>query len=124
MDIGTLIVDDQDDVRMLVRMIIELANEGLFVKGEAANGVEALERLEGDDPVVIVLDQMMPDMTGLETAAEIRSRRPTQIIVLCSAFMSDEMVEQAHAAGVRWCVSKDDVRKLPDVIRAAVNAAL
>ena len=121
METGTLIVDDQEDMRMLVRMIIELANEGLTVKGEAATGPEALERLDEDDPVVIVLDQMMPEMTGLETAALIRSRRPTPIIVLCSAYLSDDVVREARAVGIEWCVRKDEMRSLPDVIRAAAG---
>ena len=122
MEISTLIVDDQPDVRLLIRMIIELANEGLMVEGEAATGSEALDRIEGDDPVVVVLDQMMPDMNGLETAAHIRSRRPKQIIVLCSAYLDADLVEEARAVGVEWCVGKEEVRRLPDVIRAAVRA--
>src|SRR5207249_4476452 len=75
-EIPTMIVDDQEDVRLLLRVLINMANEGLFVRGEAGGGVEALDRLEEDDPIVIVLDQMMPDMNGLETAAQIRTRRP------------------------------------------------
>lgn len=123
MDIRTMIVDDQADVRLLLRTIIELANEGLTVEGEAATGPEALDRLEGDDPVVVILDQMMPDMNGLETAVHIRERRPRQIIVLCSAYLDDDMVEQARMVGVQWCVGKEEVRRLPDVIRNAVLAA-
>lgn len=123
MEIRTLIVDDQPDVRLLVRLVIEVANEGLVVSGEAAGGQEALERLEDDDPVVVVLDQMMPDMNGLETATRIRARRPRQVIVLCSAYLDDDMVEQAREVGVQWCVGKAEVRTLPDVIREAVRQA-
>jgi two-component system, response regulator YesN len=117
-----MIVDDQEDVRLLLRLLINMANDGLFVQGEAGGGAEALARLDEDDPIVIVLDQMMPDMNGLETAAEIRSRRPDQIIILCSAYLDRDVIEQAHAVGVRFCVGKEEVRSLPDIIRAAVDA--
>ena len=123
MEIRTLIVDDQPDVRLLMRMVIEIANEGLVVSGEAAGGQAALDKLDTDDPVVVVLDQMMPDMNGLETAARIRARRPRQVIVLCSAYLDDDMVEQAREVGVQWCVGKAEVRRLPDVIREAVRQA-
>jgi len=123
MEIRTLIVDDQPDVRLLMRLVLEVANEGLVVSGEAAGGREALDTLDEDDPVVVVLDQMMPDMNGLETATRIRARRPRQIIVLCSAYLDDDMVERARDLGVQWCVGKAEVRRLPDVIREAVRTA-
>jgi len=47
MEIRTLIVDDQDDIRVLLRMMITFANDGLVVSAEAANGEEALTGLTG-----------------------------------------------------------------------------
>ena len=87
MDNGILIVDDQEDIRHLIRMIVERANRGLFVTGEAADGQRALDQLDEADPSVVVLDQMMPGMNGLETAALIRERRPGQPMILCSAYL-------------------------------------
>jgi DNA-binding NarL/FixJ family response regulator len=122
-EIRTLIVDDQPDVRLLMRLVIETANRGLVVSGEAAGGEEALDRLEEDDPTVIVLDQMMPDMNGLQTAARIRALRPEQVIVLCSAYLDADLVAEARAVGVDWCVGKEHVGRLPDLIRDAHRAA-
>ena len=42
MHIKTMIVDDQADVRLLIRITIDLANDGLEVTGEASSGEEAL----------------------------------------------------------------------------------
>lgn len=123
MEIGTLIVDDQHDIRLLVRMLIERADRGLFVAGEAASGEEALGRVEIDDPVVIVLDEMMPGMNGLEAASEIRSRRPQQVIILFSAYLDDEVIAEAQRIGVQLCVPKEDVQQLPDLIRQAAQQA-
>jgi len=55
-----LVVDDEPDMRVLVREIIDRANEGLRVVGEAGSGSEALARWRETNPTVIVLDQRMP----------------------------------------------------------------
>jgi CheY-like chemotaxis protein len=122
--IRTLIVDDEADLRLLVRLAIEQRNEGLVVAGEAAAGDEALAQLDGADPTVVVLDQMMPGMDGLETAARILERRPGQLIVLYSAFLDRELEEQAGAVGIAACVRKGRAKDLADFVhRLAVGAA-
>ena len=73
--IGTLIVDDQADIRLLLRMIIEQDSD-LYVTGEAASAAEAIDRAADDDPLVIVLDQMMPDMNGVDAATAIPRAAP------------------------------------------------
>ena len=118
--VPTLVVDDQPDVRLLLTVLINKANEGLFVVAEAGNGREALSKALEHDPRVIVIDEMMPGMSGLETVDELRARRPSQVIILCTAFLDDALIAQAKAAGVVHCISKDDVGLLPDLIRAAV----
>lgn len=123
MPIGALIVDDQDDVRLLVRMIIEAANQGLFVSGEAASGREAVDRLEETDPAVVVVDEMMPGLSGIETAALILRRRPGQPIILCTAYLDDDLIERATAAGIHVCLPKEQAAALPAAIRALVGRA-
>ena len=115
-----LIVDDELDMRMLVRVIIDLANRGWSIVGEAADGVEAVQtwrELNGPPvPDVIVLDNRMPELTGLEAAAQILSERPEQRIVLYSAFLDDRVRHEAASIGVRECVTKDELSRLPEVI--------
>jgi CheY-like chemotaxis protein len=119
LEIGALIVDDTEDIRRLVRIIIEAANRGLFVSGEAENGHEALAQLDECDPAVVVLDQMMPGMTGLETAALIRQRRPDQPMILYSAYLDDRLREEAKAVGIAIAVPKEEYASLPTAIRDA-----
>jgi two-component system chemotaxis response regulator CheY len=113
---SVLIVDDQEDIRILVRALIR--GDGFVVAGEAASGEEALVEVERTNPEVIVLDQMMPGMTGLETARQILERRPDQRILLFSAYLSDEIREEAAAVGVTDCLTKDAVSRIADAIRA------
>lgn len=114
---SVLIVDDEEDMRVLVRAIVSAA-DGISVVGEAANGDQALSRIEDLDPSVIVLDQMMPGMTGLETARLILERRPAQAILLFSAFLSDELRAEAATIGVSACLTKDQVGRIADAIRS------
>ena len=121
MKIPTMIVDDQPDVRLLLRMLIDRANDGLIVVAEAASGSEALQQVDDVNPMVIVMDQMMPGMTGTSTTMELRETRPTQVVILCSAFLDEEIIGMARRAGITDYVDKKEVAALPAVIRRAVG---
>lgn len=109
----TLIIDDDDDMRFLLRSVIEAANEGLEVAGEADGGVAGLDRWRAAQPDVVVVDQRMPGMTGLEVAARILGEDPRQPIILFSAYLDDALVAEAEALGVRACVAKDAYHQIP-----------
>ena len=69
-----LIVEDDADIRELIRY--NLAQEG-FVVEEAADGVQALERVRRRVPDLMVLDLMLPGMPGLEICRQMRAGRDT-----------------------------------------------
>ena len=121
--IRTLIVDDDRDIRLLIRMIIETADEGLVVSCEAGSGAEALARLDECQPAVVVLDQMMPDVSGLETARQIRARRPALPIVLFSAYLTPDIVAAADEQGINACLAKAQSLRLPGLLRNLARAA-
>jgi DNA-binding NarL/FixJ family response regulator len=108
-----LIVDDDDDMRFLLRVLIETANEGLIVAAEASSADEAIDRWREHQPDVIVLDNRMPGRTGLEAAAEILAEQPDQSIILFSAYLDDDTLTRAEELGVRACLSKDHYDQLP-----------
>ena len=113
----TLIVDDDLDMRLLVRLVIEMANDGLRVVGEAADGMEALQVFLSLDPPtmpdVVILDNRMPNMTGLEAAAEILARFPDQLVILYSAFLDKDVRREAARIGITECLTKDEIDSLP-----------
>ena len=115
-EMRVLIVDDEEDMRALVRATIEVANEGLSVAAEAADGETAVSMVRSQRPQVVVLDQRMPGVTGLETARRILDEHPEQAIVLFSAYLDRDVVRAAQRIGVRMCLGKDDIRQLPDVL--------
>ena len=122
-DIRVLIVDDEEDIRLVMRVGIDLANDDLVVVGEAADGQRALELADELDPTIVVIDQRMPGLSGIETAARLLERRPGQRMMLCSAFLDDRLRAEATAAGLRSCIRKDDIPRLPELLRAMARAA-
>ena len=115
-EMRVVIVDDEDDMRALVRATIELSNEGLTVAGEASDGETAVTLVREEHPEVVVLDQRMPGASGLETAERILNEHPGQAIVLFSAYLDREVKTKAQRLGVRACLDKDDIRQLPNVL--------
>ncbi|HVM53303.1 MAG TPA: response regulator transcription factor [Acidimicrobiales bacterium] len=111
-----LIVDDDDDMRFLLKSIIERANEGLEVAAEASGGDEALVQWRALRPDVVVLDHRMPGTTGLQLAEQILAEHPTQSIILFSAYLDDELVARADQLGIRACISKDRYDDIPEAL--------
>ncbi len=116
-----LIVDDEFDIRLLVRTILEAADGGVEVVGEAADGFDAMAVFETLDPPevpdVVILDNRMPGREGIEVAQQMLEREPRQTIVLFSAFVTPDLEARAEAIGVRACVGKSDFAQLPDLVR-------
>ena len=113
---GTLIVDDEEDIRLLVRAVIRRANEGLEVVGEAATGEEAVERWREARPDIVLLDYRLPDITGIEAAERILAEHPQQSIILFSAFLDPDTVRRATEVGVRACIDKGQVNRIPEAL--------
>jgi DNA-binding NarL/FixJ family response regulator len=117
-----LIVDDEDDMRALLREMITIANDGLSVAGEAVDGDEALRRWREDRPDVVLLDQRMPGLSGLETAERMLSESPNQAVVLFTAYLDSDIQQAAENVGVRACVSKNEARKVIARLRECAAA--
>jgi DNA-binding NarL/FixJ family response regulator len=116
--VRTLIVDDHADVRFLIRTIVQEAGPPLEVVGEADGAEAALERLDALAPDVVVLDARMPRIDGFEAAPMLLERRPELPIVLCSAWVDDDVRRRAAAAGIRAVLSKDQFDEIPGVVLA------
>jgi len=69
-----LVVEDEGDIRELIRY--NLAQEGFAVE-EAADGAEALDRIERRKPDLLLLDLMLPHMSGLELCQRLRANAET-----------------------------------------------
>src|SRR5690349_4314093 len=120
-----LVADDEPDIRELARVLLEM--DGFDVVAEAADGAQAVERFVELDPPpvpsVVLLDNRMPRLTGLDAAEQILTRRPEQLVVLFSAHLDSHVTTRARELGVAACVSKVDTAKLPRILRDLLPAS-
>ena len=113
-----LVVDDAEDVRHWLRLTLEARG---WQVADAASGEDALVAFDGDGrPDLIVLDHMMPGMSGLEVADALRSRGYDGPVVLFSAYLSASMSADIRRLGL-VSVSKVDHTALFRVIDAAAT---
>lgn len=99
-----LIVDDAAFMRMLLKDIITKA--GYEVVGEAANGVEAVEKFKELKPDVVTMDITMPEMNGIDAIKKIKEFAPDAKIIVCSAMGQQAMVVEAIQAGAKDFIVK------------------
>lgn len=98
MNYSVLIVDDDPMARQLLQFMLRRAN---FVLDEAENGYIALEKVKNNRPDVMILDVMMPGMSGLEVCQKLRAAADTADlpIIMLSARTSYEAVQEGLAVG-------------------------
>ena len=89
---SVLLVDDDQDVRAFVAASLE---ENGYRVTHVADGPSALAEANEQDFDIIVIDFLMPRMTGAEVAAAIRERRPNQKILFVSGYSETEAIRAA-----------------------------
>ena len=92
-----LIVDDAVFMRNMIRDIF--ASSGFEVVGEAANGLEAVEKFRELRPDLTTMDIVMPFKSGIEATREIVKIDPRAVVVMCSALGQEALVMEAIEAG-------------------------
>jgi len=119
MTIRIIIADDHSVVRQGLRMFLGLDPE-LEVVGEAVNGAEAVARAEALRPDVVLMDLIMPVMSGLEATAEIRRRGlPTQVIVVTSVIEEAAVTAVIKAGAIGYLLKDTEADELRRAIKAA-----
>jgi DNA-binding NarL/FixJ family response regulator len=88
----------------------------LSVIGEATTGAETIAAWRAIHPEVILLDQQLPDQTGLEVAGVILREQPDQRIYLFTSYLDAAIRAEAERLGVIACLSKSDIFTLPEIV--------
>lgn len=104
--IRILIADDHTLVREGLRSLIG-TEQGMEVVGEAANGAEAVRRVELLRPDVVLIDLVMPEMDGIAAIARIKQIDPQARILALTSFSDDDKVLSAIKAGALGYLLKD-----------------
>jgi len=118
--IRVMIVDDHQVVRQGFTMFLKAFDDFELV-GEATNGEEAVRRCDDLQPDVILMDMVMPKMTGDEAITIVREKHPqTQVIALTSFTDDRQLVQKALKAGAIGYLFKDiSIDELAEAIRTA-----
>jgi two-component system chemotaxis response regulator CheY len=99
-----LICDDALFMRTMVGDI--LRDAGFDVVGEAATGVQAIERYRALRPDLVTMDIVMPEMGGIDAVREITRLDPLARVLMCTAMGQQALVVEAMTAGARDFVVK------------------
>lgn len=99
-----LIVDDNADIRSLMRAILE--SKGHTVVGEAEDGPAALKLFRATSPDVVLLDIIMPGMSGMEVLETIRRIDPAARVVMVTAVEQDDINKRLVLDGADGIIYK------------------
>ncbi|GAK53121.1 two component transcriptional regulator, AraC family [Candidatus Moduliflexus flocculans] len=105
-----LVVDDEPLVRLALKNMRDWEEFGFFFAAEAAHGKQALEILQGNPAIdIVILDITMPVMNGLEVIQQLHAcEHPPEILIL-SCHNEFEFVRQAFKSGVHDYVLKSEM---------------
>ena len=117
--IKVLIVDDAVFMRNMIKDIF--SGDEFAVVGEAANGVEAIEKYMELKPDVVTMDIVMPLKSGIEAVRDIVAEDAGAKIVMCSALGQDSLIMEAIEAGAKdFIVKPFKAEKVIEVVKRIV----
>ncbi len=115
--IKVLIADDHAVVRQGLRQILTETTD-MNVAGEAANGVEALDRARADEYDVMVLDITMPGRSGFDILKELRAEQPKLPVLILSMHAEEQFAVRLLKAGASGYLNKESA---PDELVKAIR---
>jgi CheY-like chemotaxis protein len=115
-----LIADDSNDVRDVIRLFLERA--GFYVCGEAADGIDAIEKARQLKPDLIVMDLAMPGMNGVEATGAIAGLLPGIPIVVITMYGEVLGKSLTSAAGAKAVIPKaEGMSKLIECVQGLLE---
>ena len=119
-----LVVDDEDDIRELVRINLELDGHRVIC---AANGDEALEAMRRDAPDLVLLDVMMPGLDGWEVLGTIKAESDAALantpVMMVTARTDDlDRIRGAIEGAIRYVTKPFQVGQLRQMVRDALES--
>lgn len=118
-----LVVDDEQPMIELLKVMLKISN---FPVEGATTGAEAIAMAQGDPPRLILLDLMMPDMSGFEVCESLRASDVTRDvpIAILTAKHGQDVSDQAQQHGANFVLTKPVTRaQVLDLIGKALSPA-
>ena len=117
-----LVVDDDPEMRTVLQSFLDMHG---YVSETAENGYDGLNKLEHLDYDAVILDYMMPGLTGLSVLHHIQQHHPTIPVVMITGHADSEVATRALGEGAEACLFKPfDCVELKQVLEGSVGTAL
>lgn len=101
-----LLVDDSRTMRMIVQRAIRQAGYRSLTVGEAENGAQALEKLQGANPKLILSDWNMPEMSGIDLLVRVRASQGNVPFGFITSESSAGIRDLAMKSGANFLICK------------------
>lgn len=111
-----LIVDDDQNILRLYKE--ELEDEGYIIV-TATNGQEAIEMFEKEDPDLVTLDILLPDIDGIKLLRQMKEKKPRLPIIMSTAY--DYRDDFAVWASEAYIVKSSDMTELKATIKKLID---
>jgi DNA-binding NarL/FixJ family response regulator len=115
--VRVVVVDDDDLMRAGLRSVLS-SDETIDVVGEAGDGREAVDRIRGLRPDLVLMDIRMPDLDGISATREVLAASPDVKVVVLTTFEQDDYIFDALSAGASGFLLK---RTQPEELIAAIH---
>ncbi len=115
-----LVVDDDKFVRGGLMEVLKVKG---YEVDTAEDGVEALKRVDEGEFDLVLLDLILPGISGVETLVKILKKKPSTHVIAMTAYSEQSVVAKAMAEGAKRCLQKPmDIELLDNVLREVVPA--
>ena len=115
-----LVIDDEDSIQKLLKHALEREGYRVVGAGDAAGGLDAFER---DDPDVVLLDVMLPDVSGREVCRRLRAVSTVPIIMLTALDDEVDKVVGLELGADDYITKPFGMRELASRVRAVLRRA-
>jgi PAS domain S-box-containing protein len=114
-----LVIDDDEDVRRFITASLEEYGHDVI---EATDGVDGIERFGASRPDLVIIDYIMPGLSGAEVAAHIVATNPDQPILFVSGYSETDEIRKV-APGANILAKPFRAAALDEAVRAALESA-
>ena len=116
--VRVVLVDDNEDIRLLLRFSLE-RDQGFDIVGEAENGALGVEVCADQQPDVVMLDYSMPVMDGLTALPRILEVAPEARVFLFTAETGGSIRERAEALGATFLPKHTPLEDIAEAVSRA-----
>ena len=118
-----LLVEDNQVFRDALELLLGMRAD-IDVVAAVADGSEALPAADAHEPDVVLMDDRLPGMDGVQATQALKQAHPEIGVVVLTASANSREIEELYAAGATACLTKDqELETIVDAIRQAAGAA-